>query len=127
MFVNMHDENTLLISRRSDLDKILDAHKAITRIKGKEYAPTAAEIQQWLNENNRGIEVYQRKAIFDELKNYCHLSKEHDYIEICEWYNGEGFDVEISGKPGAKFQLTWGQLDALNTLIKKLNKNDGED
>jgi hypothetical protein len=116
MFVSMHDVN-----------KILEAHKAITRIKGKEYAPTAAEIQEWLDTNKKStMEQYSRTAIFDELKNYCYLSKEHDYIEICEWYNGEGFDVEISGKPGAKFQLTWGQLDALNALIKELNKNNQE-
>ena len=31
--------------------KILEAHKAITRIKGKEYAPSAFEIQKWINNN----------------------------------------------------------------------------
>ena len=30
---------------------IAEAHNAITRTKGKEYAPTAAEIQAWLNKN----------------------------------------------------------------------------
>jgi len=124
----MHDVNKILVGNMSDLNKILEAHNTITRIKGKEYAPTAAEIQEWLDKNNKStMEQYSRTAIFDKLKNYCHLSEDHDYIEICEWHNGEGFDVEIDGNPGAKFQLTWGQLDALNTLIKKLNKNDGED
>jgi hypothetical protein len=112
----------------SYVNKILEAHKAITRIKGKEYAPTAAEIQEWIDANSKSsIEKYDRPAVFHELKHYCNLSKDHDFIEICEWYNGEGFDVEISGRPGCRFQLTWGQFEALNTLIKELNKsNDNE-
>ena len=49
MFVSMHDVNKILVGNMSDLNKILEAHNAITRIKGKEYAPTAAEIQEWIN------------------------------------------------------------------------------
>jgi len=45
----MHDVNKILVGNMSDLNKILEAHNAITRIKGKEYAPTAAEIQEWIN------------------------------------------------------------------------------
>jgi len=46
-------ENTTTIHTEVKMNeitkKILEAHKAITRIKGKEYAPTAAEIQKWIN------------------------------------------------------------------------------
>lgn len=68
-------------------------------------------------------ELYSRKAIFAELKQFDPLfSKETDYIEITEWANGEGFDVDINTRQDAKFHLTWGQWDAIKCLIKKLNK-----
>ena len=35
-----------------NIDKLIaEAHSAITRTKGKEYAPTATEIQEWLDKN----------------------------------------------------------------------------
>jgi hypothetical protein len=68
-------------------------------------------------------EIYSRQAIFAELKQFDPLfSKEHDYIEITEWANGEGFDVNINTTQDAKFHLTWGQWDAIKYLIKQLNK-----
>jgi hypothetical protein len=41
------------------------------------------------------IKQYGRKAVFAELKTFCIFAAEHDFIEVCEWKNGEGFDVEI--------------------------------
>jgi len=68
-------------------------------------------------------ETYSRQAIFAELKQFDPLfSKEHDYIEITEWANGEGFDVDINTTQSQKFHLTWGQWDAIKYLIKQLNK-----
>jgi len=66
------------------------------------------------------IQGYNRKAVFAELTEFDHLAKPDDYIEVCEWHNGEGFDVEVSSNPGSRFQLTWGQWDALNKLMTKL-------
>jgi len=66
------------------------------------------------------IDKYQRKAIFSLLKEYDYFAEENDFIEITEWNNGEGFDVEISTKNTQRFQLTWGQFKALKKLIKKL-------
>ncbi len=66
------------------------------------------------------IQGYNRKAIFAELTEFDYLAKPNDYIEVCEWHNGEGFDVEVSSNPGSRFQLTWGQWDALNKLMTKL-------
>ena len=66
------------------------------------------------------IRGYNRKAVFAELTEFDHLAKPDDYIEVCEWHNGEGFDVEVSSNPGSRFQLTWGQWDALNKLMTKL-------
>lgn len=67
------------------------------------------------------MEKYTRKAVFSYLKKYDHLADEHDYIEVTEWKNGEGFDVEIIGKLSTRFQLTWGEFEALKKLVKKLD------
>jgi len=68
-------------------------------------------------------ELYSRKAIFADLDQFDPLfSKENDYIEITEWANGEGIDVDIHKTDPQTFSITWGQLDAMKYLIKKLNK-----
>ena len=66
------------------------------------------------------MEKYNRKAVFSYLKKYDYLAGEHDFIEITEWNNGEGFDVEITGKLTTRFQLTWGEFKALKKLINKI-------
>lgn len=60
------------------------------------------------------MEQYERKARMTNLKQYDHLAKEHDYIEVTEWHNGEGFDVTINEK---QFTLTWGEFEALTVLV----------
>ena len=60
------------------------------------------------------METYDRKAKLTELKKYCHLAKEHDYIEVTEWHNGEGFDVSMGDR---QFQLTWGEFEALQVCV----------
>jgi hypothetical protein len=67
------------------------------------------------------IDCYERKARFTELKAYCHHSKDNDFMEVCEWHNGEGFDVNISDQNS--IALTWGQWEALQVLVSyKENK-----
>lgn len=63
------------------------------------------------------MEKCNRRCITDKLSKYDMLYNESDYIEITEWTNGEGFDVDINGK---MLQLTYGQLNAINYLIKTL-------
>ena len=60
------------------------------------------------------MKEYTRTAKFTELKHYNHLAKENDFMEVTEWYNGEGFDVVINDR---KFQLTWGEFEALQALV----------
>ena len=60
------------------------------------------------------MEQYERKARFTELKPYDILAKEHDIMEVCEWNNGEGFDVT---KNEQQFSLTWGQWECLQALV----------
>jgi hypothetical protein len=70
------------------------------------------------------IQGYNRKAVFAELTEFDHLAKPDDYMEVCEWHNGEGFDVEVSGNIDSRFQLTWGQYEAMKALIKTLEGNN---
>ena len=71
--------------------------------------------QQW---KSVLITVSQRKAIFANLKPYCHFAQQDDYIEVTEWSNGEGYDVTIHNVDGIKnISLTFGEFQALTTLI----------
>lgn len=63
------------------------------------------------------MEIRERQSISDDLSKYDHLSKDNDFIEITEWSNGEGWDISINDRT---FQLTYGQLGAINFLIKAL-------
>jgi hypothetical protein len=49
-----------------------------------------------------------------KLTHYDHLAKEHDFMELTEWHNGEGFDVTCGEK---QFSLTHGEFSALITLV----------
>ena len=64
------------------------------------------------------IEVSKRRAVFAELKGYCHLSSDNDYMEVTEWSNGEGYDVCIDRKSGSeKFSLTHGEWVLMQVLM----------
>ena len=64
------------------------------------------------------IEVSQRRAVFSELKSYCHHSGENDYMEVTEWSNSEGFDIVTHSKRGTEnFSLTYGEWELLQVLI----------
>lgn len=63
------------------------------------------------------MEKKERKSINDKLKKYDFLAKDSDFIEVTEWANGEGWDISINDKI---FQLTYGELDAINYLTKSL-------
>lgn len=63
------------------------------------------------------MEILERKSISDNLRKYDHLAKDNDYIEVTEWSNGEGWDITLNEQV---ISLTWGQLDAIDYLIKHL-------
>jgi hypothetical protein len=73
-------------------------------------------------EQKSKFETYNRKAIMGNLKGWCIFSTENDYIEVCKWENGEGFDIEISNKAShQRFQLTYGEFDLIKKLVKKID------
>jgi hypothetical protein len=64
------------------------------------------------------IKVDQRRAVFAELKGYCHMCGDNDYMEVTEWSNGEGYDVCINRKSDSeKFSLTYGEVELLTVLL----------
>lgn len=64
------------------------------------------------------MEQMQVKTITDDLNKYDILAKEHDFITVTEWSNGEGFYIDLNDKQ--HFSLTRGELDAINYLTKTL-------
>lgn len=63
------------------------------------------------------MKTSKRKAINDYLRRFDYLAKEDDFIEVTEWSNGEGISVTINMNT---FELTFGQLDAINYLSQVL-------
>ena len=64
------------------------------------------------------IEVDQRRSLYSLLKPYCYHASEHDYMEITEWSNGAGFDINIARQRGIeRFSLSYGEFELLQVLI----------
>lgn len=63
------------------------------------------------------MELKTRKTVYDDLNKYDYLAKEHDFIEVTEWTNGEGWDITINDKV---ISLTDGQLEAIKHLVNVL-------
>ena len=69
------------------------------------------------------MKTYNRRSIYEELKDYCVFAEKDDYIEVTEWANGEGYDIEISTKwQQSLYQLSHGEFRLLKKLIKALEK-----
>lgn len=67
------------------------------------------------------MEIYHKKSVSDDLRKYCYLAKDNDFIEVTEWHNGEGIDITVKDKI---ISLTYGELDAINYLSKTLDIKD---
>lgn len=78
---------------------------------------------------SKKVETVDRKAAFAELKDFCTFSMgerkgKSDFVEVTEWSNMEGVDVEIHDVDGKhKFMLTYGQFDAIKACVKEINKS----
>lgn len=64
------------------------------------------------------METNNKKSVWSDLNKFDSLAKENDFIEVTEWFNGEGWDISINEKI---ISLSYGQLEAINYLIKYLD------
>ena len=68
------------------------------------------------------MQSYNRKSIESLLSNFCHLAKPDDFIEITEWYNGEGYDIVINSQLGQQnLNLTHGEISAIIHITSGFN------
>lgn len=65
------------------------------------------------------MEFNNRKSVSDSLRKYCVMAKDEDFIEVTEWSNGEGVDIQIGDKKS--ISLTRGELDAIQYLVMSLD------
>lgn len=70
--------------------------------------------------NTEDFEVKSRKSVFTYLKSGWH--KEGDFVEITEWTNGEGWDINIcTSSEGTKmFSVHFTEFELINQMIKFL-------
>jgi hypothetical protein len=74
------------------------------------------------------FDKYARRAISGQLKKYDHFAGENDFIEVTEWNNLEGFDVNISAKTADTLvQFTDGQFDLITALVRELRGEASSD
>ena len=73
-----------------------------------------------MKNENKNIQRAQRKSVYADLDQFDALAQKNAYIEVTDWTNLEGFDVDINSHQ--KFSLTWGQYKALKKLVKELDK-----
>ena len=69
----------------------------------------------------KSIEIKKVRSAIVNLKDFDYLSKDYDYMEVVEWPNGEGVTIDNNGEV---MHMTYGQLKALNKIMKKLNKEE---
>ena len=67
------------------------------------------------------MELKNRRCIIEDLNKFDIMAEKNGFIEVCEWTNGEGFDITISDKK--IISLTRGELDAIDILTKTLYYN----
>ena len=69
------------------------------------------------------MEKYKRKAVFCNLKEYDFSCKEHSYIEITEWKNGEGIDINACNYTDRTISISYGEFKLIKKLVKELDKS----
>ena len=72
-------------------------------------------------ESKNTFPIKNRKCLFSEIGSYCYLSKPNDYVEITEWTNGEGVDINISDGAGNRtISMTWGEFKLVKKMMKTI-------
>jgi len=71
-----------------------------------------------IKEESRKI---KRTKVF--LKDFDKLAKDHHFIEIIEWINGDGVDIILQDNNGVnEFYLSKDQFKALSACIQKIER-----
>jgi hypothetical protein len=70
--------------------------------------------EAWID--TKKIEVKPRNSAFVTMTDVWH--KEHDYVEVTDWTNGEGWDIAISDKKIVSLHFT--EFEAIKALIEHL-------
>ena len=74
------------------------------------------------------IQTYKRNTAFSSLDAYDYFAKNDCFIEVTEWYNGEGFDVMLSTQSGEqRMSFSWGEYKAMRELCKHLFGDEDDD
>ena len=42
------------------------------------------------------MEIKNRRCMIEDLNKFDIMANKDDFIEVCEWANGEGFDISIT-------------------------------
>lgn len=66
---------------------------------------------------DRKIEFTHRKSASCNTSLFDSLAPQESFTEITTWANGEGYDINIDDR---RFSLSYGELDAINYLVKSL-------
>lgn len=69
--------------------------------------------------------IKHRKSIDIKLVDFCYFANNHDSVEVTEWNNEEGYDIDIlycdnPSRKDKRLQLTIGEIEAINECINKL-------
>lgn len=64
------------------------------------------------------MDYVKRKCIIDDLKKYVPDSNEDDFIEVCEWINEEGYDININDNK--RISLSFDEFEGIKHLISCL-------
>lgn len=67
-------------------------------------------------------EIVPRKSASVDLAKLSLFAKEGDYLEVTEWANQEGIEVELysvsnSNKPTQRFSLTYDEYEAMVNIV----------
>lgn len=68
------------------------------------------------------MQFIKKKCIIDNLKKYSPQSSEHEFIEISEWANGEGYDININDNK--RISLSFDEYTAVTHVISCLNNEE---
>lgn len=70
-----------------------------------------------------------RRAVSDYLERYDTFANKGDFIEVTEWTNGEGIDIDLtySNNVHKRISVTYGEFEAMMHVVKELQHYDAKD